>query len=275
MIDSGCVLCNSSTTCWSVGSSGWEDSTRVIPPPSRPRAKSRTLSIRPAIRTTLFCIMMTIASAGWSSFDFWISRMPGGDGGKRIAQVVPQHRDELFAKLGLLPLRGERGVAAQLIRRRLRDAFLKRRGQRLQFVARFQKLALVSPPVRRVENRQPDELGLSLGIRSFRRVDEHRKGLSVLLDEIERNFVEEALHPQQRREVGLVEDAARDVEEVVQPLADQFVGRVAGPAAKGLVGLDDAPVRPQREVPARRVLVEVFQILFDMVGLRQSRASPK
>ena len=101
------------------------------------------------------------------------------------------------------------------------------------------------------------------------------KALAVLLDEIERDFVEEALHAQQRREVGFVEDAARDVEEVVQPLADQFVRRVAGPAAEGLVGLDDAPVRPQREVPAGRVLVEVFQILFDMVGFRQSRASPR
>ena len=60
-----------------------------------------------------------------------------------------------------------------------------------------------------------------------------------------------------------------------KPPTDEFVRYISGPAAKRLVGLEDTPIGPQREVPARRVLVEVLQILFDMVWFRQSHASLK
>src|ERR1700735_433484 len=115
----------------------------------------------------------------------------------------------------------------------------------------------------------------SAGILSLCRIDEHRKGLSVLLNEIERQFVEEAVHRQQRREVGFVKNAARDVQELMQSLADEVIGRIPGPAAKGLVRFGDATVSAKREVPAGRILVEVSQIRFEMVRIRQNRAAPK
>ena len=149
-----------------------------------------------------------------------MSCVPADDRRKRVAEVVPQHRDELFTKLGFGPLRREREIAAQQVGCRFRDALFKRRGQHFQFVARFQQFTLVSASVGRVKYGQANEPGLALGILSLRRVDEHREALAILLDEVERDFVEESLHPQQRREMGLIEDAARDVEEVMQPPAD-------------------------------------------------------
>ena len=68
--------------------------------------------------------------------------------------------------------------------------------------------------------------------------------------------------------MGLVVDAARNVQQVVEPLADQLLRRVAGPAAEGGVGLEDAAVGPQREIAARRVLVEVFEVLRRATSVR-------
>jgi hypothetical protein len=76
-------------------------------------------------------------------------------------------------------------------------------------------------------------------------------------------------------EVGFVKNTASDVQEVMYSLADQFIGNVASPPAKRLVRFGDAPVHPQGQVPAGSIFVEVFQILFDMVKLRQSHASPR
>ena len=136
---------------------------------------------------------------------------------------MPENRDEFLAQLGFLALRGERAVGAQLLGDRLRDAAFQGRVQFLELVARVEQIALVAAPVGRVEHRQADELRLPRGVLAFGGVDQHRHALAVLPDDVERDLVEEALHPQQRREVGLVEDAARDVEQIVQPLAAQLL----------------------------------------------------
>jgi hypothetical protein len=71
----------------------------------------------------------------------------------------------------------------------------------------------------------------------------------------------------------LVEYTARDVQEIMQPFADQLVRRIAYPAAKGLVRFCDTPVHLQRNVPARRIFVEVFEVVFYWASLRQSYSS--
>ena len=75
--------------------------------------------------------------------------------------------------------------------------------------------------------------------------------------------------------MGFVKDAACNVEEVVEPLADQLVRRVTGPAAECLIGFDDASIGAQRQISAGRIFVEVLQVLFDVAGVRQSFASQK
>lgn len=75
-------------------------------------------------------------------------------------------------------------------------------------------------PIGRIENRQSDKLRLSFGVGPFGRVHQHRKALPILFHEIKRHFVEEALHPQHRREVCLVENPACYIEELVKSLID-------------------------------------------------------
>ena len=56
MLAVGFTARSSSTTCCSTGATSVARRSRMRPPPSRPRAKSSTLSISPAMRRTLFCI---------------------------------------------------------------------------------------------------------------------------------------------------------------------------------------------------------------------------
>ena len=63
MVRAVAPVCNSLTTCCKIGSRSTPASRESVrPPPRRPRAKSRTLSIRPDIRTTLPCIMSRICA---------------------------------------------------------------------------------------------------------------------------------------------------------------------------------------------------------------------
>ena len=67
MMRPGDAVRSSSKTCSRTGSSGrFASRLRVMPPPSRPRAKSRTLSIRSDMRVTVELIISRTRSSLWS-----------------------------------------------------------------------------------------------------------------------------------------------------------------------------------------------------------------
>ena len=86
------------------------------------------------------------------------------------------------------------------------------------------------------------------------------KERSIGADQIEGNLVHKALHPQERREMGVVEDPAADAQKVLEALvADEVLPVHADPGEEGLVGSDDGAVRQGREVAAGGALVEFLQ----------------
>ena len=118
---------------------------------------------------------------------------------------------------------------------------------RLGRAPRLQELALVAPAVRGVEDGDADEARLAAGVSPLDGVDEDGQRRAVRPDEVERHLVEEALHAQQRREVGLVVDLARDVQQVLEAPPDELVpSRSRVQAGKRPVGLGDPPVRRRR-----------------------------
>ena len=81
----------------------------AMPPPSRPRAKSSTLSISADIRATLCCISARIGAA--SLFAAHQQLRSRRDRRQRIAQIVAEHGDELLAQLRGLALAEQPGLA--------------------------------------------------------------------------------------------------------------------------------------------------------------------
>ena len=63
----------------------------------------------------------------------------------------------------------------------------------------------------------------TVNIPTFGSVGDHRQSLAGGRLKVERELVEKALHPQQRRDVGLVVDAARHVEELMKAPANELV----------------------------------------------------
>jgi hypothetical protein len=137
---------------------------------------------------------------GLGLFGLWLAQQHLGDaenGRERIAQIVPQNRDELFAKLGCL---------AFLIQCNLRCLF------------RSHQPPLVLPAFRRIEKRNSDEEQPVFRVPPNEGVCQYSETSARRRDEIEGDFIEESLHAQKRREVGLVEDAAGDVQQIEEAL---------------------------------------------------------
>ena len=126
---------------------------------------------------------------------------------------------------------------------------------------RFHQLALIAPAIRGVEDGDADEEQLSAGTSALNGIDQNRERRAVLTDDFERHLVEEALHAQQRREMGLVVDLACDVEQVLELLAEQVAPVPPGPRLEGAVCPGDPAVGAHRDVAARRVLEEILEVL--------------
>src|SRR5690348_17242900 len=137
-----------------------------------------------------------------------------------IAKVVAQHRYKLLAE--------RRGGAFVKQHRVLGCA------QRLEFPcglfsdgSRFDQLPLIATAVGGVEDRQPREEMTPLSIALLLRVNQHGQTDPLLGHEIEGDLVEKSLHAQQRREMRLEENAARDMQQIVQAPADQLLAGIA------------------------------------------------
>ena len=120
-----------------------------------------------------------------------------------------------------------------------------------------EKLLLVAASVGRPDERQADRQRLAVRIPPLARIGDHLQRLPVGLDHVDREFLERALHPQQRRDVGFVVDPARHRQEFAESLSDHLVRGVAGPAQKGAVHMFDRG----RLAKARRTPHGAFSIM--------------
>ena len=115
-------------------------------------------------------------------------------------------------------------------------------------------MALIAPPVGRLDDHHRREQQSAVDIAAFGGVGDHRQPLAGGGLEVERELVEKPLHPQQGRDVGFVIDAAGHVQELMEAPADELVRRDTRPGRERGVDLRDAPVGPDREIAARSVL---------------------
>jgi hypothetical protein len=148
-------------------------------------------------------------------------------------------------------------------------------------LAGAQQLALVAAPVGRVEDRRAHEPRRAVVVGREHGVHEHRQAPPVGAHDVERDLADRALHPQQRRVVGLVVDPPAGGQQVLEaPLADELLARVAGPGEEGPVDPADRAVGERREVAARSVLVELLGVLLRgdrgrLGDLRARRQAPR
>ncbi len=99
-----------------------------------------------------------------------------------------------------------------------------------------------------------------MGVARLDRAGQHGSRFAACGREIERDLLQSASQPQHRSKVRFVENASRQGEQVTEALADQGGGGATNPSRQGFVGLQDATVRQQDEIAARRVLEEVLVI---------------
>ena len=122
-------------------------------------------------------------------------------GGYRTAQIVPEDGNELVPQFPELSL-----------------GFL-----------RVDEFAFIAPPFGRLEKRHSRKDQRAGRIALLDGIGEDRKQPSIGSDQVERYLVEEPLHPQQGREVRLVEDTAGNIQEITQALADELICGKAEP----------------------------------------------
>src|SRR3982074_862711 len=94
----------------------------------------------------------------------------------------------------------------------------------------------------------------------------HSKPFAAYGHEVEGELVEEALHPQQRRDVRFVVDAAGHIEKLVDALAGEVTVRITSPGAQCLVDRGDAPVGRKNEIAAGSVLEQVLEVFRSGLG---------
>ena len=203
-------------------------------------------------------------------------RSQAGEPARALRLLVDQHQGR--------PARVQRGPAAlhdhgrDVLRRgRGREVghhLLHDAGSGLRFLGGplgRQQLALVPAPGRRLEQRRPHEHGRPGLVAQLHGVDQAREHRAVGPQHVERHLPHRALHAQQRRQVGVVEDLAADREQIPEARAEDVVGRPAGPGAEGAVDLDDPAVGQRGEVAHRRVLVEIGRVLLEQPVQRPRR----
>ena len=166
---------------------------------------------------------------------------------------MAEHGDELFAE--------QRG-------------FLVRLGLGLGFGAGFEQGLLVDPPIDRPEQGETGEQVAPVRRALFGGVGDRGHLFAGGGEQVERDLVDVALHPQKRREVGFEGDAAAEAEDVVEAHADERVGRPLEPFRDRPVGLDDAAVGRDRDIAAGRGFVEVLEVFGRIRQIRGSLPSP-
>jgi hypothetical protein len=134
-----------------------------------------------------------------------------------------------------------------------------------------QQLALVLLAVPGVEHRRAGGQRAPARVRPQHRVDQNRQPPAIRADDLQRDLTDRSLHPQQRREMGLVVDPAPRGEQVLEaPAAHDVLRTMSRPGQKRLIDFDDAPIGQRREVSERRVLEEVFRALLRHVLVRHA-----
>jgi hypothetical protein len=128
-------------------------------------------------------------------------------------------------------------------------------------------LAFVTPSIGGLDEHQRREHDVSKRIAPFGGIRDHRQPFTGSGLEVDRELVEETLHPQQRRDVGLIIDAACHIQELMETAADKLVGAETRPDDEGGVDFRDAPVGPDGEVTAGSVFEQVF-VFVDGTELR-------
>jgi hypothetical protein len=134
--------------------------------------------------------------------------------------------------------------------------------------------SFVGAPVDCLEQGQAGELVLALRPALLGGVGDDRDLRAVGVEQVERDLVDEPLQAQQRREVRLVGDAAAEAQQFVEGSGEQVALTPADPVAKRPVHLPNARVRRQRDIAARRIVVEIGEILRGR-RLRQRREWPR
>ena len=124
----------------------------------------------------------------------------GLDAGERVAQVMAEHSEELLPQLGCGAFKLQSVLGRQ---------------------ACIHQSAFVSTSLGRGEYGQAREQQVPVVVPALDRICQYCELLAFGRDEIQRHFVEKALHPQQRREMRFVEDRAGDVKDVTQTLAEE------------------------------------------------------
>lgn len=83
-------------------------------------------------------------------------------------------------------------------------------------------------------------------------VHEDRQVVALLVDQIQLHLGDGALHPHQRRPMGVVANAAARCQQILDPpVAYQFLRRIAGPTTERLVHLPDRAVGVGQQQGAR------------------------
>ena len=200
------------------------------------------------------------------------------DDGQQIVEIMRDAARQLADRFHLLALT-QRVFGLQALRYRVGDPSFECLVELTQLrigslggAARLQQLAFVTASIGRVEDRDAREQMPRFAIASLDRIHEHRKTPSILPGELQRDFVEETLHAQQRGEMRFEVDAAGDIQQVLQLPGVEILCRVAGPPQKGGVDAQDTTARFQRQVTARRVLEQVFEVVGRRLTAHRSQA---
>ena len=120
------------------------------------------------------------------------------------------------------------------------------------------ELAFVLTALRRVEDGGARD---ALSTRSLhrRRVQQHGQSTAVGTDELEGDLSHTALGLEHGPKMGLVVELAAAGQQRRQVPGHEGLPSMAGPAQQGLVHSNDGAVLEHRQIPAGRLLVQVFR----------------
>jgi hypothetical protein len=157
------------------------------------------------------------------------------------------------------PPQEHRGLLDEHRDRHALDGALPELADRALRVARGHEPALVAAPVGRVEEARADDQRAAVGVALDRRAEQGGQARAVGAQEVERHLAHLAAQLEQRAPVRRVVDPRAGRQEIEQGAADDGFGIHPDRPQQRPVGLRDRAVGQQREVAARRVLVELLE----------------
>ena len=115
-------------------------------------------------------------------------------------------------------------------------------GGLLGLLAREKQLSLVLSPVGGIEQGDAVDDRIPGCVPLLDSIGENRQGAAIGADQIEGDLVHKALHPQERREMGVVEDPAADAQKVLKAfVADEILPLHADPGEEVWLALMMVP----------------------------------